>query len=155
MGFNRTRVIHSNPTDAGNLVSVSFTGSGDIAATVGSNSAGSDGAFATNTEYFVVGKITSSNAGNDLISVNVFKDGDGIPLTESYLVSSTGASLSGTLTGIAFTQFEVFDNDRDRAYLDEFRLGTSWESVAVPEPSALALLLGAGALLLAHRRRRG
>ncbi len=123
-------------------VAVSFDGS-VITATAGTGSGASSGSFAVNTEYFVVGKIATSAAGNDVLSVNVFKDGNVVPETESFMVSSSGFSLGGTLTGIEFTQGDSANNDGDYAFLDEFRMGSSWDAVAIPEASSLVLMLSA------------
>ncbi len=143
-------------TGNANPVFVRFN-QGDASVTVGPgtfSSTGSEG-YTDDTTYFVVGKITASAGGTDSISINVFDNAESVPVSESFLITSGGASLSGSITGIQFTQGDLQNNDGNPASFDEFRLGTTWESVAIPEPSSLALVgLTLAAGMIGMRRRR-
>jgi len=108
------------------------------------------------TTYFVVGKITTAaGAGNDFMSAKVYASGDTVSATEEFDITSAGAVVTGTLTGIQFYQGDSANNDGDPTIYDEFRLGTTWESVAIPEPSSFVLVgLSMVAGYLSIRRRR-
>ncbi|MEM1210720.1 MAG: PEP-CTERM sorting domain-containing protein [Planctomycetota bacterium] len=133
--------------------------SNNIAATAGSGtfSSAGGGAFTPGSSYFVIGKFTKSAAGNDVLSLNVLGESDPIG-PESFIVSSAGAALSGSLTGITVLQGDPANNNGTPAFFDEFRLGTTYESVTadavIPEPGSIALL-ACGFALVAARRRRG
>lgn len=110
-------------------------------------------ALGGNTQYLVVGRITTVASGNDEHRIWVYPS-SGTVASSDPGVAGSYAFHAGAISGTA--SMLQFSNVIDARY-GEFRLGTSWASVAaIPEPSAYAGLIGLAALgFVALRRRRG
>lgn len=103
------------------------------------------------TVYLFVAKFELSlTAGLNNAYVWLFENPASVTLAGPDLLTSTAnASLTGlNSTDLRFKSIGLYlDNTTDRVSLDEIRLGTSFADVTpIPEPSALALLLGGLAL---------
>ena len=104
------------------------------------------GAGDTDTNLFVVRFDLSDAAASD--SVTVYRN----PTNLISEAANTGVTLAGQ--DIAFDRISVAMFTGELVTFDEFRLGTTFNSVVpIPEPGSLALL-GAGGLCLLARRRR-
>lgn len=108
---------------------------------------GAGGAFAAG-QYLVIGRITAVSSGSDENRIWVYGSSDSIALSDPGTVGSY-AAFSAVTTGTA--NMLQFNNMID-AQVGDFRLGTTWEAVAVPEPSSVALAMGLCVLLFAGRR---
>jgi hypothetical protein len=80
--------------------------------------------------YFIAGRLVTSASGNDQIQFTAYGPSDTVPASEpgSYLVNSTPAALTGTITGISLTGG---DTANPTGY-DEIRMGDSWAAVTAP-----------------------
>ncbi|MEX0332682.1 MAG: PEP-CTERM sorting domain-containing protein [Puniceicoccaceae bacterium] len=109
---------------------------------------GPDGGFSDTGVNFYVVKMNFVNGGDDsaLIWVNP---------TVAELTGETGATVvtTGSLNGFDHVFVADFSGNGDLAF-DELRVGPSLGSVAVPEPSTYALILGFLGLGFALWRRR-
>lgn len=111
--------------------------------------------LAFNTTYFIVGRLVNDGT-NLTVSSSAFDTS--VPPSSEPLIWDTETSRLGSEYGVD----AVIDELRVRAaadggvLFDELRVGTTYESVAVPEPSQSALLFGlSGALLLFIRGLKG
>jgi hypothetical protein len=110
------------------------------------------GTFAVDTTYFIVGKM--SIGATDTISLAAYAPGDTVDASEpaTWMASASGSTGTANLNNI---RYRVYGGNAGEAVLDEVRFGTTWEAVAIPEPSTLMLvgvaLAGVGLL---HRRKR-
>jgi hypothetical protein len=106
--------------------------------------------------YLLVAKIvadgSSTSAGSDQLFLKIFSPDDTIP--------SSDAGIDWTLEGAPDVNSTAMLNSiliqagaNAPWTIDELRLGTTWASVAVPEPAAGALI-GFAALVLRRRSRR-
>jgi len=142
--------------DAGAFILAGFRersgGDLDARAVCGAGTQGVQGPYYRFTNYFIVGKIEAHASGNDYVRMNVYQDGNTVPVTEpvSYQVNSAGASLGGNIYSIRLRHANASYNGLPTLY-DELRFGESWAEVAVPEPVGLGLVVVALGLL----RRRG
>lgn len=68
-------------------------------------------------------------------------------------LASIGSADLGT-KDYSFDRIRLFGTQNSGTQLDEFRVGTTFESVAIPEPAAIAVIFGCGALLFCLYRRR-
>lgn len=137
------------------ILSIQYLGGGNALRmrTTDSSNSGTSGATAGN-DWFVVVKLETSASGNDIARLSVFEAGDTVPATESgWDVSHNGGAITGTVDQIA--QWKYFNTG---VGIGNLRVADSYIDAvsAVPEPSAYALVLGAGMLgLVLYRRRRG
>lgn len=103
--------------------------------------------------YMLVVKVETSNLANgDVISLNLYEPNDTLPTTEplTWDVVNEGTR-TGSIDYIGWGS-RVFFGGRTAGF-DEFRIGNSFASVTVPEPTSAAMLLGAAGFLLYQRRR--
>ncbi|MEX2607287.1 MAG: PEP-CTERM sorting domain-containing protein [Kiritimatiellia bacterium] len=122
----------------------------------GSNKATTDdNIWVTGTDTaWIVGKLVTA-VGNDTLSIRVFTGTDAIGAEDFSGPKSTslGFAINGNLDNIRFNS----SGGTNTQQFDEWRLGSTWDSVTViPEPSTAALLGLAGlamALLMRNRRR--
>lgn len=107
---------------------------------------------ATAFTYMLVAKVVTVTAGNDTISLSLYEPSDTLPSTEplTWDVTNDGAQ-TGTADYIGFDSV-LFSTGRTTGF-DEFRIGDSFAAVTVPEPTSVAMLLGAAGLLFIRRRR--
>jgi len=137
------------------------TGSFDFGARMARNGGDSSGiSYGTGQTHLLVGRI--SNAGTsdatganyDLVELWVDPDSSFLGTPDAFVDSNTTGTAVGSLQYINMRTANVGSGD-DLRY-DEFRIGTSADSVVIPEPSTMALF--AGSLLVfgltAVRRRR-
>jgi hypothetical protein len=104
------------------------------------------------TSYFVVAKMEFGN-GTDTVSMSAYAPGDTVPGTEPV---TWDATVTANVTAEAsLIRLDIYDTAAGAVVLDELRLGTTFDAVAIPEPSTL-MLVGvalAGVGLLHHRKR--
>ncbi|MFP4144338.1 MAG: PEP-CTERM sorting domain-containing protein [Phycisphaeraceae bacterium] len=111
------------------------------------------------TYYFLAKFEATDTAANEAsVSLSVFADGDELPTGEP----TAWNAIDGATVGYAWylaNPLDEFWAYQDNApanssnYVDEFKAGTAFGDVAVPEPASLGLL-GLGGLMLLGRRRR-
>ena len=105
-----------------------------------------------NTDILLVGKFITSASQNDELHLVRYLPNDEVPLTEPInWPESTTANMSGVIASISLAM------GVGTGQIDEIRIGTTWASVAIPEPSALVLLAGGMCAFLActpRKRRR-
>jgi len=108
-----------------------------------------DGAFrmAVGVTYFMIAKIQTHADAPDTISLKLYGPEDTIDLEQPDVWN---ASVSADVSGV-FSKLRVDLGKGFTTALDEIRLGTTWESVVVPEPGAMSLLV-LGGIALARRR---
>lgn len=119
-------------------------------ATPGTDSAGDASqnlGSSAGANFFVVKFQFNAGASNDIITV-----------WRNPQLGVTDAPGGFTLTNVfdsQFTELSIANFGGGLVRFDEFRLGTTWAAVAIPEPSTYALIIG-GSLLLGYivRRRR-
>jgi len=104
------------------------------------------------TDYFVTAKLSISSAGNDSLAFKLYTSADTLPVAEPVTWDYTASAElgAGSFTGIGFRNGSGQTDIRS----DEFRLGTTWAAVTVPEPTTWALLAGSLTTLMIFRRRR-
>lgn len=117
----------------------------------GGNTTSSSTNFVANTTYFLVGKIWKSNVGGNYDTIDLFINPSSTiePVTPS--ASDTASMSGGTVSYFTVRGFGIDSNDR--FLFDELRIGDTFASVVVPEPSAAILGLGGATLLMVRRRR--
>lgn len=145
---NRSRVSFGSST-APDLMRVQGIADGTLRVYVGGDfTAG--GALAGDADYLVVGRINTVASGDDEHRIWVYASNGMVPFSDQGTTGSY-ASHSGAITGTA--SMLQFSNVIDAQY-GAFRMGTTWESVAIPEPSTLLLMLTAlGGFALFRTRR--
>lgn len=125
-------------------------GGGSGNGTAAGSGTGAGAAFAINTDFFVIGKITTSNIGNDQAWVQVYGNTGVVSSTDnlssSNLLNWSVNRTDGRASNILLVNSAV-------ANIDGIRIGDSYASV-IPEPSSFALLAGGLAGLAIFRRRR-
>ncbi|MDP0495537.1 MAG: hypothetical protein Q7Q73_04955 [Verrucomicrobiota bacterium JB024] len=74
--------------------------------------------------------------------------------SDAAIVASVTTDNAGSegFQGLAFRTY--FTNSANKVYIDDLRVGTSWDSVVIPEPGTWAFGLSAGVLAIALLRRR-
>lgn len=110
-----------------------------------SSSVGSAPSF---TQHFITAKIVARAGGFDEIYMQPYLNSQTVANTDpsTWLYSKTDISSSAVLDRVRIAAGAPYE-------IDEIRLGTSWQTAVVPEPSALSLLaVGLGVVL--RRRRR-
>jgi hypothetical protein len=115
---------------------------GDTPAGIG-NRFGNDG-----IDVLVIGRITTVASGSDTIAIDIVQN------TQTIAGSFTAdASASAVTTGSAnYIEFWNFANAGGR--IGEFRMGSTYDSVTIPEPSTFALVgIALGALVFFRRRK--
>lgn len=109
--------------------------------------------------YLMIGRIDSTG-----VRISSFLEGDTIPETEpdtwEFTNTGGGTPLGGTINRVEFRyhtgSFDgTWNNNGLPMRVDEFRMGTTWHAVAVPEPGTV-MLLGLGGLVLfqTYKRRK-
>lgn len=130
-----------NSSSADSLIRVQGLNSGALRVAVGSTF--NDGAVLADGSYLVVGRITTTETDNDGHRLWVFGSGDSVLLSDPGTVGSyaaAAAAISGTGSMIEFRNMQ-------NAAIGDFRMGTTWEAVVIPEPSTYAAIFGLVALL--------
>lgn len=137
-----------NSSSADSLIRVQGLNSGALRVAVGSTFV--DGSVLADGSYLVVGRLTTTASGNDGHRIWVYGASDSIVLSDPGTAGSYAAT-SAAISGIgSMVEFRNMQN----AAIGDFRMGTTWESVVIPEPSTYGLLLGLGVLGMATARRR-
>lgn len=108
--------------------------------------------FSSGNAYFIVGKMATSNGGNDLLSFKVYGPSETVAATEEWDVANNTIVSSSSL-GYLVIQGRVYNTGSFYKF-DEIRVGDTWDSVTIPEPGSASLILGAGLIALARRLRR-
>lgn len=109
-------------------------------------------AFAQSASFFVVGKIVTSNTGNDQAFVQVYNNSGMVSGTDNLSVSNT---LNWSVNRTDGRASNILLVNNSSALVDGIRIGNSYADVApIPEPSSFAALAGLGALGLVGLRRR-
>ncbi len=113
------------------------------------------GSYSLNTTYLIIAQITTSNSGPDEISILAFDPTDTVPDNPVFPPGATGP------VDNALGSFGVRFGGAVSGALDEFRLGTTFASVAsaaiVPEPTTCVSLSTLLAILwspITRRQRR-
>jgi len=121
--------------------------------------------YSANTDYLIVGKILTFADGSsfDTIAFNLYAAGDTVALTDpgaagNFTYSYGAAGMSGSADRITFSSSNLGNdfsgNQSSSMITDELRIGDTWGSVAIPEPSTLVLVgLALGSLALFRRRK--
>ncbi|MCD8482866.1 MAG: PEP-CTERM sorting domain-containing protein [Verrucomicrobia bacterium] len=148
---NRSRVSFGSSTNI-DQVRVQGIADGTLRVYVGSSfTAGAS--LAGDTDYLVVGRITTNAAGDDEHRIWVYSSSQTIALSDPGTAGSYAAQ-TGSLSGTA--SMVQFSNILNAGYGD-FRMGTTWEAVVIPEPSTYAAIFGllafAGVILLRRRKQ--
>lgn len=112
--------------------------------------AAAEAASSVNGYGLLVGRISISSAGNDLIDIKRYAENS----TIDELPNVTWSAHSEVDSSMSASHLLLWMNGTGNGELDAIRFGDSWQSVTgVPEPSA-ALLGGLGVLALLRRRRK-
>jgi hypothetical protein len=152
----------SNTTD--NVISIELSNGGNQRLQAGINGASffataanptattnTGGSVTAGTTYFIVGKMVF-NGNSNTISMSAFAPGDVPPATEPVTWTAT-ASTAAFTQNINSIRYRTYGGAAGGPVLDEFRLGTTWDAVAIPEPSIVGAFLGALGLGFAAFRR--
>lgn len=109
--------------------------------------------WSTDDDYLLVMRVVTDGAGGGNVDFLRYDDTETVPDTEP-LVWTNIMTLSG-LAGndLGAVQFRIDGPATDTQLFDEVRLGATWNSVAVPEPTSAAMIMAAAGLLALRRRR--
>lgn len=137
-----------NSSSADSLVRVQGLNSGALRVAVGSTFL--DGAALSDGSYLVIGRLSTTETGNDGHRIWVYGSEDTIALSDPGTAGSY-AAVAAEISGIgSMAEFRNMQN----AAIGDFRMGTTWEAVAIPEPSTLILMITAlGGFALFRCRR--
>ena len=106
-----------------------------------------------NGRALLVGRLTTSAAGNDAMDLKLYFDGDTIDNNLNAVAWTLNDSFASSMSA---SHLLLWLNGSGNGELDAIRIGQTWEDVtgiaAVPEPST-ALLGGIAAAVLLRRRR--
>lgn len=150
LGLREEGNLQAAVTDSLGGVSVGFWGTSGIQAWVNGSQTALLPNYAVNETYFVLIEILDNGVGsNDTVNVNLYASGNTDLESPDASVSVTDKDISGKMTHLAMMKGWGASSD-EQARFDEFRFGTSLESVAIPEPGALGLL-GIGGMLVLRR----
>ena len=109
------------------------------------------GAIPTGQDVLVIGKIITTASGNDQVFMSVYDPSETVPLIEPI---SWDLSKSVEITGLA-DQLLLMSGPDTQTRVDEIRIGTTFNSVAVAAiPTPTALPAGLALLTMAAMRRR-
>ena len=141
-------------TDSSGGISVGFWGSNGIQAWVNGSSTTILSDYALNTTYFVFIEILDNGSGtNDTVNIRLYSSGNVDLESPDASVSITDQDITGTMTHLAVMK-DWGNSNAEHATFDEFRFGTTLDSVVVPEPGLLGLLGIGGVLVFGRRSRR-
>jgi hypothetical protein len=106
-----------------------------------------------NGRALIVGRLTTSNSGNDTMDLKMYFDGNTIDNNLDTISWTLSDSFNSSMSA---SQLLLWMNGAGNGELDAIRVGTTWEDVtgvaAIPEPSAA--IFGGLAFLGCLRRRR-
>lgn len=152
LGLREEAVRDTQVTDSLGGVSVGFWGSSGIQAWVNGEATTVLSDFTVDETYFVMVEILDNGDGSDdTVNVNLYASSNTDLNSPDASVSITNQDVTGTLSHLAVMKDWGATVD-EHASFDEFRFGTTLDSVAVPEPGSLGLL-SLGALAMFGRRR--
>lgn len=115
----------------------------------GSSVEWTDVEFAPGDTYFLVARVVTSQSGNDSIQLKAYGINDVIDLEAP---GAWDKVMSVNMNGVA-SKLRVELAKENMAAMDEIRIGTTWESVVVPEPGAMSLLALGGAVIVKRRKK--
>jgi len=145
---------------AGLLTGLRYFGAGGtpdlrLTSAVGGGGVSYGDALAFNTTYFIVGRLNYD--GTNLTILSSAFDTSAPASTEPLIWDTEASRLASEYgVGAVIDQLRVRAGSDGGLLFDELRMGTTYESVAVPEPSQSGLLFGlVGALVLFSRRFKG
>lgn len=141
--------LNSGATEKARLFQTA--GGGAVTGSVGDTLTGTGNSFPGTGDMLVVGRIVTSELGNDSLSFQVTGSAGTVPSTFTQNSGVASAATTGTANSIYFWNFA--NADSTGAYFGEFQMGDSYASV-IPEPSTLVLLgIALGSVVLFRRRK--
>ncbi|MEM1060303.1 MAG: PEP-CTERM sorting domain-containing protein [Verrucomicrobiota bacterium] len=110
--------------------------------------------YSNGTTYLLVGRFSTdgSQSGDTWDQMELWINPDSLVAGTADATIDRTAAISGAVIDTINMQTSGFTGSQSFLF-DELRIGTSFASVVVPEPSSAGLLLGAASFLVLHRRR--
>lgn len=131
-----------------NVLGAAVSTGGAITMSVGTNAVTSANIIGNGSAYLWVFKVVANASGVDTAYVQVYNEGVTVPSAEpaAWLLTNNVA-----LSSIGSVLYLGGGSNRTIQY-DEIRIGTTWDSVVIPEPATIGLLGLALPVLLCLRR---
>lgn len=141
-------------TTNGNALITGVSGGRAGARTGSTTSTGTSPVLQYDTTYLIAGRLSGWD-GTAYRTTSIWLNPDLNSLGTPTATSTNDASGIGEFFGVVF-RINGLESTGTTVYFDDLRIGTTWNAVVIPEPSAIGFLFAAGlawVIIRRHRRR--